>query len=101
MWSTLSYLVKSRCININERPFNPLLVIVDLSSFFKKRSVLIDLSQVALVTGRVAPIHKRTNKLGKVDLSRTAKALGRVLISFALLLFFHFKYQACISMSKA
>ena len=47
---------KSRYININDSPFNLLLVIIDHSSCFKKLTVLIDLSQVALVTDRVAPI---------------------------------------------
>ena len=46
--------------------------------------MLIDLSQVALVSGRVVLICKRTDKLGKVALFKAAKALGRVLISFAL-----------------
>ena len=64
---------------------------VDLSLFVKKLSVLIDLSPVALVTGRVASICKRIDKLGKVGLSRAAKALERVVISFALLMLFHFK----------
>ena len=39
------------------------LVIVDLSSSFEKQKVSIDLSQVALVTDRVAPICKRIYKL--------------------------------------
>ena len=47
-----------------------------VSSFFKKRSMLIDLSQVAIVTGTVAPIHKRIDKLGNVALSKAAKAIG-------------------------
>jgi len=72
---------------------------VDLGSSFKKRRVLIDLSQVTLVTGSVAPICERTDKLGKVTLSEAAKA-GRVLISFALRCYFHFKYQALSSISK-
>ena len=66
--------VKSQYINIDNSPFNLLLVIVDLSSFFKKQRVLIDLSQVALVAGRVASICNRIDKLRKVDLSKAAKA---------------------------
>ena len=42
--------------------------------------MLIDLSHVALVTGKVAPIHSRINRLGKVDLFKAAKALGKVLL---------------------
>ena len=58
------------------------------------RRVLIDLSKVALVTSSVAPICKRTDKLGKVALSKAAKALGRVLVAFALKCCFHYKCQA-------
>ena len=58
-------------------------MIVDVSSFFKMRSVLIDLSQVVLVTSKVAIICNRINKLGKVALL-TAKGLERVLTFLAL-----------------
>ena len=46
------------------------LVIVDLSLSFEKQEVSIDLSQVALVIDRVAPICTRTCKLGKIALSK-------------------------------
>ena len=41
---------------------------IDLTSFFKKQRVLIALSQVALVTGSVAPNCKRTDKFGYLKL---------------------------------
>ena len=52
------------------------LVIVKVGSLFKNQKVPIDLSQVALVTDRVAPISKRIYyKLGKIALSKAANVM--------------------------
>ena len=60
--SMLSWLVKLR---YTKSLFNLLLVMVDLSAFFLKCGILIDLLYVALVTGKLALIRNRINKLEK------------------------------------